>query len=335
MSEEMASEGQSGAGAGGSAQPIRHFRRLVPAWLVASLVVDLLWWFVAGPHVPPGAMSDVASGAQFDFNVLMLAAVPPTLLVWMFMGYAIWVWRESRAPEPISQEVALGNFKIQFWWVAITSIVVLGAFVFGTVELILPAGAGSAEGPNPIWTPTSKTILPVQVIAQQWQFTYRYPTFGGMETRTLVLPNTTEIAFHVTSLDVIHSFWAYQIGVKADANPQVDDVAYAKTRQTGTFTVRCSELCGIWHGAMYDYGKVISKSAFEKWAVTNERKLADNTKYLPPFAWTYSPTANGATGVTGTNTSTQAPFSKQEHYGATPAKKLVKHSSTSTVTTGT
>ena len=57
------------------------------------------------------------------------------------------------------------------------------------------------------------------MIAQQWKFTYRYPTFGGFETNQLVLPDDTTIAFHVTSLDVIHSFWAYQLGVKADANP--------------------------------------------------------------------------------------------------------------------
>jgi len=336
MSDESGTQGQSGAGAHGSqGQPIRHFRRLVPVWLLLALACDLIWWFVAGPHVPPGDMSDVARGAQFDFNVLFLAAAPVVLGVWVYMAYALWMWRESRGAEPISQETALGNFKVQFWWIAITTVVVLGAFVFGTVELILPAGAGGGEGPNPIWTPTTKTILPVQVIAQQWKFTYRYPTFGGMETDTLVLPNNTEIAFHVTSLDVIHSFWAYQIGVKADANPQVDNVAYAKTAQTGTFTVRCSELCGIWHGAMYDYGKVVSKAAFEKWALTTERKQADNTKYLPPFAWTYAPTANGATGVTGTNTSTQAPFSKQEHYGATPARKLVKTPATATPTTGT
>jgi cytochrome c oxidase subunit 2 len=345
MSEEMGSYGQSGAGAHGAAggstgtarDEVHHFRRMIPIWLVASIACDLIWWFVAGPHVPPGAMSDVAQGAQFDFNVLFVVAAPVTLGVWIYMGYAIWMWRASRpgVPEPVGGPAAAGNYRLQFWWIALTTVIVMGAFVFGTVFLILPAGAGGGEGPNPIWTPTSKNVLPVQVIAQQWKFTYRYPTFGGMETDTLVLPNTTEIAFHVTSLDVIHSFWAYQIGVKADANPQTDNVAYAKTRQTGTFTVRCSELCGIWHGAMFDYGKVLSKSAFESWALGMERKQAVNTKYLPPFAWTYSPTANGATGVTGTNTSTQAPFSKQEHYGATPAKKLVRTPAAATVTTGT
>ncbi len=345
MSDVAGSQERSGAGAqppdagaGGpsSGQP-RHFRRMIPVWLVLSLACDLIWWFVAGPHVPPGDMSTSAQGAQFDFNVLFVAAAPVVLAVWTYMAYAIWYWRASRpgVPEPVGGPAASGNLKVQVWWIVVTTVVVLAAFVFGTVELILPAGAGGAEGPNPIWKPTTKHVLTVQVIAQQWTFTYRYPSYGGMETDTLVLPNNTEIAFHVTSLDVIHSFWAYQIGVKADANPQVDDVAYTKTRQNGSFTVRCSELCGIWHGAMFGYGKVVSKGEFRHWAVTTEREQADNTKYLPPFAWTYSPTANGATGVTGINTSGQSPFSPEEHYGATPAKKLVKTQVTATVTTGT
>jgi len=120
----------------------------------------------------------------------------------------------------------------------ITSVVVLFLAGFGTVELYAGNGSGGGEGPNPIqqpagavraetaaiqgtgsWSPNSNEVLPVQVIAQQWKFTYRYPTFGGFESPFLILPNDTQIAFNVTSLDVIHSFWAYQLEVKADANP--------------------------------------------------------------------------------------------------------------------
>ena len=69
------------------------------------------------------------------------------------------------------------------------------------------------------WTPNSNNILQVQVIGQQWAWTYRYPQFGGFETTQLVLPVGQPVQFNVTSLDVIHSFWAYTLGVKADANP--------------------------------------------------------------------------------------------------------------------
>ena len=63
------------------------------------------------------------------------------------------------------------------------------------------------------------------------------------------------VQFNVTSLDVIHSFWAYQLGVKADANPGVNNIAYTTPKHAGSFVVRCAELCGLWHGAMFNYGQ--------------------------------------------------------------------------------
>jgi cytochrome c oxidase subunit II len=335
--EEGVGEGapeETGPAKGWQREP-HHFWRMIAIWVVLSLAGDLIFWFVAGPHVPPGDMTTAASGDQFDFNVLFLAALPVVLAVWTYMGYALIMWRaKPGAPDPVGGPAARSNLRVQVAWMIATTALVLGAFIFGTVELIISNGSGGGEGPNPIWKPSSKTILPVQVIAQQWKFTFRYPTFGGFETSTLVIPNDTTIAFHVTSLDVIHSFWAYQLGVKADANPLVDNVAYATTKQTGSFTVRCDELCGIWHGAMFDVGRVVTKAQFEVWGRTTEKRLADNTKYLPPFAWTYTPTANGATGVTAANTNGQAPYSQVEKYGATPAKHLVTSPATAT-TTGT
>jgi cytochrome c oxidase subunit 2 len=135
-------------------------------------------------------------------------------------------------------------------------------------------------------------VLQVQVIGQQWQFTYRYPQFGGMESTQLLLPLNRPVAFHVTSLDVIHSFWAYQLGVKADANPGVDNVAYTTTRQLGGFTVRCSELCGIWHGAMFDSGRVVTPAAFLAWATRTQstERRQGVLAALPPYALSYDPT---------------------------------------------
>jgi len=318
-------------------QEPHHFWRMISIWVVLSIVGDLIFWFVAGPHVPPGDMGLAAKDDQFDFNVLFMVALPIILAVWTYFGYAIVMWRaRPGTPEPVGGPQARSNLPVQIAWIATTAVLILFAFLFGTIELITTAGAGGGEGPNPIWKPTSKTILPIQVIAQQWKFTFRYPTYGGMETSDLVLPNDTTIAFHVTSIDVIHDFWAYQLGVKADANPEVTNTAYTVTRQLGRFTVRCDELCGIWHGAMYDYGKVVTKAQFTKWASSTESRLADNTKYLPPFAWTYSPTANGPTGVTSEDTSGQAPYSKIQKYGATTAaQKVVKRKAVTPTTTGT
>ncbi len=47
---------------------------------------------------------------------------------------------------------------------------------------------------------------------------------------------------------------------------------------------------------MFNTGTVVSKAKFAAWAATTERLLAANTKNLPPFAYTYTPDANGADG---------------------------------------
>jgi cytochrome c oxidase subunit 2 len=297
-----------------------HIWRMVAIWAVLAVVLDLLFYFLVGPHVPPGDMTSAASENQFDFTVLFLIALPVILAVWVYLAYSLIMWRATRkgVPDPVGGAQARTHLGVQVGWIATTTVIVIGLFVFGTVELITNAGAGGGEGPNPIWTPTSASVLPVQVIAQQWKFTYRYPTYGGFESQQLVLPNDTTIAFHVTSLDVIHDFWAYQLSIKADANPQLDNVAYTTTKQTGSVTVRCDELCGLWHGAMFNYGNVVSKTAFNAWAKATQVATAANTKLLPPFSWTYVPDANGADG--GYYPDNVDPYSNNEVYGATPAK---------------
>jgi len=313
-----------------------HLRRIVTIWIVLSVVLDLVFWFAVGPHVPPGRMTTTAKDNQLDFNILMVIGLPVIIGVWEWLGYAAVKWNARRkdAPESVGGPAAAGNKRAEVSWIVITSVVVLFLAVFGTIELYAGNGSGGGEGPNPIqqpagalkaetaalqgtssWSPNSNDVLSVQVIAQQWKFTYRYPAFGGFESPYLILPNDTQIAFNVTSLDVIHSFWAYQLEVKADANPLENNVAFTKTEQLGSFEVRCSELCGIWHGSMFNSGKVVSQSAFMAWASSTEAKNAANTKNLPPFAWTYVPDANGAAGGYYPDGGV-TPYSPVEIYGA-------------------
>jgi len=266
----------------------RHGRRILLLWLPASVIADLLIWFVLGPHLPPGDMASAATNQQFDIKVMAVMAAPVMLAVLIYFGYALAVWRQPAGDETDGPPLH-GNTRVQVSWVAATSLIVLVLFIFGTVELVGAHGAGAGEGPSPIWKPDGSP-LQVQVIGQQWKFTYRYPQFGGFETSQLVLPEGQWVQFNVTSLDVIHSFWAYQLGVKSDANPGVDNVAYTKPTHTGPFTVRCAELCGLWHGAMFDTGQVMTVPAFRAWATATRTQLAAVTAILPPYATTYDPT---------------------------------------------
>jgi cytochrome c oxidase subunit 2 len=93
----------------------------------------------------------------------------------------------------------------------------------------------------------------------------------------------------VTSLDVTHSFWAYELGVKADAVPGVDNVAYVHPRKLGRFQIRCAELCGLWHGHMALHGRVVSASDFAKWAGQQKAANAQIIPKLGPYARVYLP----------------------------------------------
>jgi cytochrome c oxidase subunit 2 len=283
----MAATEDPASQAAGRREPV-HWLRLVIIWAVLSLAADLVIWFVWYPHLPPGRMSDVAQGQQFSIAVLGICAAPVILFIWIYGLYAVVVWRH-RAGDDEDGPPIHGNKRVSLAWIVGTSALVLGLFGFGTYQLIVPNGAGGGQGASPIWKPNT-VALQVQVVAQQWVFTYRYPQFGGFETTQLVLPENAQVQFNVTSLDVIHSFWAYQLGVKADANPGVNNVAYAKPQQPGGFEVRCSELCGLWHGAMFNSGRVVTSAQFVAWAKATQIRLASVTKLLPPYALTYDPT---------------------------------------------
>ena len=121
-------------------------------------------------------------------------------------------------------------------------------------------------------------------------------SYGGVETSQLVIPEGQEIAFHVTSLDVVHSFWAYELGVKADANPGIDNVAYVKAEHPQTFDIHCAELCGLWHGYMFDTGRVVSAADFQTLDQRAPEGVRARLEDLPPYSTTYSPDPQNRAG---------------------------------------
>jgi cytochrome c oxidase subunit II len=232
-----------------------------------------------------------ASGQVTDNTVLFGIATPVSLAVLVYFIYALVVWRERDPAVLRDGPPVRGHATVQLGWLIVTTVIVLFLAGYGSFRL-LSDGSGGGQGPNPIAVPAAaKTDPPlqVQVIGQQWQFTYRFPSYGGVETQHLELPANTMVELHVTSLDVIHSFWAIQLGVKADANPGVDNVAYVTTKQPLTFNVRCAELCGVWHGYMFDTGRVVTKAQFTSWISQQQAQNAPGTKVLPPYDKQYFP----------------------------------------------
>ena len=265
-------------------------RKILVVWLVLTAVAVPLIVLVLGPHLPPGKMSSEAS-AQTSANVVLTALIAPiVLLLAVYFGYSLAVFR-ARGDQLEDGPPIQGHGPTQVLWIVLTSAIVLGLAVWGSDTLIVSAhGAGGGQGPNPDALPANAgQALQVQVLGQQWNWTYRFPSFGGLETAHLELPAGEDIELHVTSLDVVHSFWAYQLGVKADAVPGVDNIAFVHPRRLGNFSIRCSELCGLWHGHMFQTGQVVRAPQFASWIAQQRHAEAANLKYLPPYARDYFP----------------------------------------------
>jgi cytochrome c oxidase subunit II len=281
----MASEPSSARPPG--AEP-SHGRTVIVAWIVLSLIATPLVAIYLGPIIPPGNGTAQGTEQVFD-NQVMTSVVTP--IVCLLLVYFVYVLGEFRAKAGSTGDGApiRGDSRVQMLWIVSTSLTVLALAAFGTFQL-LQTGSGGGQGPSPIAYPANhKDAFEVQVIGQQWEFTYRYPSLGGTESSQLVLPAHTDVVLHVTSLDVVHSFWAVELGIKADANPGTDNVAYAETKGPMTFHVRCAELCGLWHGYMFNNGRVVGSATFDAWAKQAEANFAPIAKYVPKYAHTYFP----------------------------------------------
>ena len=272
-----------------------HARRIGVLSILLTVVAVPLVVFVWGPHLPPGDYTK-QDDAQRANNVLLAAvATPVVVTVLVFFIYTLTTFRR-RGDDLTDGPPTQGHGRIQATWIVVTTSMVMVAAAWGTIGLFDSSlGAGGGQGPQPLNQPDGYR-LPVQVIAQQWGFTYRYPTYGGVETYTLALPVDTTVEFHVTSLDVVHSFWAYQLGVKADAVPGADNVAYVDAKRVGDFQIRCAELCGLFHAQMGARGRVMTARDFTSWVHHEQVAEAPEQKYLPPYGSTYFPDPPGRAG---------------------------------------
>jgi len=268
-----------------------HVIRLAIIWVVLSaiaVIAELLFL-----HIPPGDQT-VQGQDQTNTMLLMTALATPVFIgVVMMVIYSAIYFRRS-GPELVDGPPMTGNAPVQVVWITVSAIIVLFLAFVGITTLATNSSAQTVPGQSSSSASGSAggagSEMQVQVIAQQWYFTYRYADYGGVETTHLYLPVNRPVELHVTSLDIIHSFWAYQLGVKADANPGVDNVFHITPQKTGSFQVRCAELCGIWHGQMSDAeGQVVSQSDFDTWIAQQQQDYAVIQKVVPSYAPYYFP----------------------------------------------
>ena len=167
-----------------------------------------------------------------DNTVLLVVMTPFTVFILVYLGYALIGLPRSAEGELLEGPPIRGHIRLQIAWL-------VGDDARGAVPRHLRHGASccaerlrrraaartrSRSRAGPAADSGDRTAVGVHLPLSDVR---------RRRDRAARAPVDRQIEFHVTSLDAIHSFWAYQLGVKADANPGVDNVAYVKATKTG------------------------------------------------------------------------------------------------------
>jgi cytochrome c oxidase subunit II len=230
--------------------------RIAALWAALTIVLELFAIFVPARLMGVAAAKNMVD-IKRSVTVFSIAAAPVAALVWSIALYSLLRWRH-RGPEPPTEDgpPIRGNTAVQTIWLLVSSALCLFLLIWGLAAIQAT-------------TPTATNAMVVDVTGQQWLWTFSYPGAGGVTSDVLYLPVNRAVAFDVTSDDVVHSFWIVQMGIKIDANPGEITYIGVTPDRLGTFTVRCAELCGIYHAYMQTQVRVVSEAAFTSWLRAN------------------------------------------------------------------
>jgi len=215
---------------------------------------------IAQPPAPP--LTEQAQQMEDLWNVFLIGAVAVGLLVAGLVVFVV-VRGRRRSDLPLQQRE---HIPIELAYTAIPLLAV-GALFALTLVVLDDVDAESAE---------DSVDLVVEVTGFQWQWQFRYPASGVVETGTaeerpeLALPAGATVRFELASVDVIHSFWIPGFRFKRDLFPgaattfQVD---IGETTGAWPDTGVCAEFCGLDHTTMRFDVAVLAPADFEQWLI--------------------------------------------------------------------
>src|SRR5712671_3962041 len=202
------------------------------------------------PWLPPVASTQRARMDDVFWFVVWICIVIFAIVVAALLYSVV---RFRAAPDDDSDGPPIhGHTGLEIVWTLIPTVLVTAIGIVSAIVL----GRNDAQGSNP---------FRVNVVAQQFAWSFSYPEANNLTTGTLRLPLGRSVELSFKALDVIHSFWVPQFGQKQDTVPALHTQLHITPTKTGTFPVICTELCGLGHATMRTTAIVMTPTAFDKW----------------------------------------------------------------------
>jgi cytochrome c oxidase subunit 2 len=225
-------------------------KHLVIASILVIVVTALVILGLSAFDLVPRLASEEGAfvDQMFQAQIYVIAFIFSLIIVLML--YSVVVFR--RKPGDTSEGPNIkGNTPLEITWTIIPLIVVMGFGVWGASHL------------SEITTDRPGEMI-VRVTGFQFGWSFEYPD-AGVTSPELYLPRGRQVKFEITSRDVIHSFWVPEFRIKQDAVPGRWTELRVTPTETGDYRIRCAEMCGYAHSAMYAPVVVVEPDQFEAW----------------------------------------------------------------------
>jgi len=240
---------------------------------IGSVVFHLLspWWW-----------TPIASNWQYIDNTITITFWITGFVftaVVLFMAYCTWRFRHQPGRKAIYEPE---NRKLEWWLAIVTAVGVAamlapGLFVWNQF-ITVPADAAEVE-----------------VVGQQWQWSFRLPgndgRLGKADTRNVTaenplgldpkdssgqddvvvvggdlhLPVGKPVKVLLRAMDVLHDFYVPEFRAKMDMIPGSVTYYWFTPTQTGSFEVLCAEMCGVGHPYMRVNVVVDEAGKYQAW----------------------------------------------------------------------
>ncbi|MFQ5398468.1 MAG: cytochrome c oxidase subunit II [Anaerolineae bacterium] len=221
--------------------------------IILIAVITLVAWALLGAgfdQLLPFRASEESLYVDRLFGMHLYVIAFLFALIMGFMFYSIIAFRR-RPGETGDGDYFHGNTVLEIVWTIIP---------LGTVLYFSTLGAGYLRE---ITAPEPNELV-VNVTGSQWNWRFDYPDYD-ISSAELILPRDRQTKLQLTSIDVIHSFWVPEFRIKQDAVPGMVNPLRITPTESGTYTLRCAEICGKDHAYMLATVNVLDPADFEAW----------------------------------------------------------------------
>lgn len=245
--------------------------------------------FIASAHAdyqlnlqPP--ITPIAHQIYGLHNLIMLVCLLIFFVVFGVMFYALYKHRKSVGHEPVQFH---HNTRLEIIWTIIPFFILIGMAYPTTKTIFDMRNTGHPD-------------LSIKITGHQWQWEYEYmgegvryisslstpqdeinnktektPNYLLEVDNPMVVPTGKKVRVLLTAVDVIHSWWVPQLGVKQDAFPGFIHEAWFEVEKPGTYRGQCTELCGVGHGYMPIVVEAMEPEKYAAWLTGQKTKATE------------------------------------------------------------